>query len=88
MESLMANQPDRIAADKTVIEVFRSDRDRLNDLARQLTGRGQGRYYQAETVRHLLDEYDRTSQLLLDVAEAAEPDWQVRSPALPPEERV
>jgi hypothetical protein len=64
----MANQSDRQAADKTVIEVFRADRDRLNDLARQLTGRGQGRYYQAETVRHLLDEYDRTTDLLLDVA--------------------
>jgi hypothetical protein len=64
----MANQSDRAAADKTVIEVFRADRDRLNDLARQLTGRGQGRYYQAETVRHLLDEYDRTTDLLLDVA--------------------
>jgi hypothetical protein len=71
MESLMANQPDRIAADKTVIEVFRADRDRLNDLARQLTGRGQGRYYQAETVRHLLDEYERTTDLLLDVAKEA-----------------
>jgi hypothetical protein len=68
MEDLMANQSDRQAADKTVIEVFRADRDRLNDLARQLTGRGQGRYYQAETVRHLLDEYDRTTDLLLDVA--------------------
>jgi hypothetical protein len=65
----MANQSDRAAADKTVIEVFRADRDRLNDLARQLTGRGQGRYYQAETVRHLLDEYERTTQLLLDTAE-------------------
>jgi hypothetical protein len=64
----MANQSDRTAADKTVIEVFRADRDRLNDLARQLTGRGQGRYYQAETVRHLLDEYDRTTDLILDYA--------------------
>lgn len=40
---------------KTSIEVYASDRDRVNDLARLLTAEGPGRFGQAETIRFLLD---------------------------------
>ncbi len=48
----MTGRPDA----KTSVEAYRADRDRLRDLAAQLTEDGPGRFGQAETIRWLLDQ--------------------------------
>jgi cob(I)alamin adenosyltransferase len=40
---------------KVPVEAYRTDRDRLKHLAGDLTRQGHGRFYQAETIRWLLD---------------------------------
>jgi hypothetical protein len=40
---------------KVPVEAYRTDRDRLKYLADALTRQGHGRFYQAETIRWLLD---------------------------------
>lgn len=42
------------APDKTKVEAYPADRDRLNELAAQLTARGPGRFGQAEALNVLL----------------------------------
>lgn len=58
--------------DKTSIEVYAADRDRVNDLARQLTAAGPGRFGQAETLRWLLDLNDKTAAMIADALAAGD----------------
>ncbi len=56
-------------AAKTSVEAYRADKDRLNDLAAQLTQDGPGRFGQAETIRWLLDQREN---LIMAIEHAAE----------------
>jgi hypothetical protein len=64
MEDLMTGRPPA----KVPVEAYRADRDRLRELADALTAEGNGRFYQAETIRWLLDWRDR---VLNEVTEEA-----------------
>jgi hypothetical protein len=51
--------------DKVVIDVYRKDRDRLKDLAADLTAEGNGRYYQADALRWLLNFREQSVELIM-----------------------
>ena len=57
------------APDKTKVEAYPADRDRLNALAAQLTSDGPGRFGQAETIRWLLDTREDQSSTIADLSE-------------------
>jgi len=50
---------------KVVIEAYRADRDRLKDLAADLTAEGNGRYYQADALRWLLNHREQAAEVLM-----------------------
>lgn len=52
------------------VQVFDADKNRLKDLAAELTQRGPGRFGQRETIRYLLDE--REALLSLDQYDESE----------------
>ena len=52
----------------TNIQAYDEDRDRLNELAGQLTAEGPGRFGQRETIRWLLDWREKVSAALADEA--------------------
>lgn len=56
------------APDKTKVEAYPADRDRLNALAASLTEDGPGRFGQAETLRWLLDWRENAVAMLIDQA--------------------
>ena len=57
------------APDKTKVEAYPADRDRLNTLAAQLTQDGPGRFGQAETIRWLLDGREDLAGEVADLRE-------------------
>jgi hypothetical protein len=61
MENLMGST--RLPS-KVPVEAYRTDRDRLRDLADQLTAEGNGRFYQAETIRWLLDFRENAAAMI------------------------
>ena len=59
--------------DKTTIDITKADRERVNELARQLTAEGPGTFGQRETIRWLLSDRDNLAdQLAKAEARAAE----------------
>lgn len=55
----------RRTGDKTSVEAYKTDAARLNALAAQLTAEGAGRYFQAETIRWLLDFRENAAAMLI-----------------------
>jgi len=53
---------------KVVIEAYRADRDRLKTLAADLTAEGNGRYYQADALRWLLNFREQAAEMIMSEA--------------------
>ena len=52
----------------TNVQAFDGDRDRINELAAQLTAEGPGRYGQREALRWLLDFRESATEMIRDYA--------------------
>lgn len=53
-------------AGTTKVEAYPADRDRLNQLAAQLTSDGPGRFGQAETLKWLLDTRETWTRMMTE----------------------
>ena len=63
----------RRMADKTTVDTTKADRERINQLARQLTAEGPGTFGQRETIRWLLDWRE---QLASEIVGSAIARWE------------
>ena len=64
----MTTQKARLASGKVVIEAYPADRDRLKALAADLTAEGNGRYYQADALRWLLNFREQAAEMIMSEA--------------------